>query len=123
MHLFSTRSQMTSKCGKNISDTLGCASCATFLFLSHFYVICDLLLNRCMATWNLFVKYIDICFKKCCNLKTFMKYTYIFCFLIQNRHFLMRKEEAYRYSIYFSQSAMFLKLGVYVICGTNLKEM
>ena len=44
-------------CGKNISDTLGCASCATFLFLPHFDVICDLLLNRRTATWNLFVNY------------------------------------------------------------------
>ena len=33
------------------------ASCATFLFLPHFDVICDLLLNRRTATWNLFVKY------------------------------------------------------------------
>ena len=32
VRLFSNRSQRTSKCGKNISDTLGCASCATFLF-------------------------------------------------------------------------------------------
>ena len=40
----------------NISDTLGCASCATFLFLPHFDVLCDLLLNRRTATWNLFVK-------------------------------------------------------------------
>ena len=56
MRLFSNRSQRTSKCGKNISDTLGCASCATFLFLPHFDVICDLLLNRRTATWNLFVK-------------------------------------------------------------------
>ena len=45
-----------SKCGKNISDTLGCASCTTILFLPHFDVICDLLVNRRMATWNLFVK-------------------------------------------------------------------
>ena len=30
--------------------------CATFLFLPHFDVICDLLLNRRTATWNLFVK-------------------------------------------------------------------
>ena len=30
-------------------------SCATFLFLPHFDVICDLLLNRRTATWNLFV--------------------------------------------------------------------
>ena len=36
------------------SVTLGCASCATFLFLPHFDVICDL--NRRTATWNLFVK-------------------------------------------------------------------
>ena len=56
VHLFSNRSQMMSKCGKNISDTLSCALCATFLFLPHFDVICDLLLNRRMATWNLFVK-------------------------------------------------------------------
>ena len=58
VRLFSNRSQRTSKCGKNISDTLGCASCATFLFLPHFDVICDLLLNRRTATWNLFVNYI-----------------------------------------------------------------
>ena len=58
VRLFSNRSQRTSKCGKNISDTLGCASCATFLFLPHFDVICDLLLNRRTATWNLFVKYL-----------------------------------------------------------------
>ena len=32
-------------------------SCATFLFLPHFDVICDLLLNRRTATWNLFVNY------------------------------------------------------------------
>ena len=54
---FSNRSQKTPKCGKNISDTLGYASCATFLFLPHLDVICDLLLNRRTATWNLFVKY------------------------------------------------------------------
>ena len=57
--LFSNRSQKTLKSGKNINDTLacGCRSCATSLFLPHFDVICDVLLNRRMATWNLFVKY------------------------------------------------------------------
>ena len=30
------RSQRTSKYGKNIGDTLGCASCTTFVFLPHF---------------------------------------------------------------------------------------
>ena len=43
-----------------ISDTLGCAECATFSFLPHFDVICDLLLNRRTTTWNLFVKYIYV---------------------------------------------------------------
>ena len=56
MRLFSNTSQRTSKCGKNISGTLSCALCATFLFLPHFDVICDILLNRRTATWNLFVK-------------------------------------------------------------------
>ena len=46
VRLFSNRSQKTSKCGKNINDTRGYASCATYLFLPHFDVICDLLLNR-----------------------------------------------------------------------------
>ena len=31
------------------------ASCATFLFLPHFDLICDLLLNRGKATWNLLI--------------------------------------------------------------------
>ena len=65
VHLFSNRSQRTSKCGKNISDTLGCTSCATFLFLPHFDIICDLLLNRHTTTWNQFVNYI----KKKLNVK------------------------------------------------------
>ena len=60
VRLFSNRSQRTSKCGKNISDTLGCASCATFLFLPNFDVIFDLLLNRHTATWNLFVELIVV---------------------------------------------------------------
>ena len=53
--LFSNRSQM-SKCGKNISDTLSCTLCA---------IICDLLLNRCTATWNLFVKCLYMCMYVC----------------------------------------------------------
>ena len=49
--------QIDSKLPCHISETLGWASCATFLFLPHFDVIFDLLLNRRTATWNLFVKY------------------------------------------------------------------
>ena len=56
--LFSNRSQKTSKCGRNISDTLAYGSCSTSLFLPHFDdIICDdLLLNKRTATWNLVVK-------------------------------------------------------------------
>jgi len=32
------------------------ALCATFFSLPHFDVLCDLLLDRCTAAWNLFVK-------------------------------------------------------------------
>ena len=35
---------------------LAITSGATFLFLPQYNIICDLLLNRRMATWNLFVK-------------------------------------------------------------------
>ena len=65
VRLFSNRSQRTSNCGKNIIDILGCTSCATFLFLPHFDVICGLLLNRRTATWNLFVNYLDAEFSPC----------------------------------------------------------
>lgn len=51
-------SHKRSKRGKNVSDTLGCALCATFLFLPCFDVICDLLLNRYMGTWNLFFNFV-----------------------------------------------------------------
>ena len=43
--LFRNRSQKTSKCGKNISGTL-----AYSYYLPHFDVICDLQMNRHMAT-------------------------------------------------------------------------
>ena len=48
VRLFSNRSQMTSKCSKNKK---------VLMFLPHFDVLCDLLLNRHMATWILFVLY------------------------------------------------------------------
>ena len=49
--LCSVRSQKTPKCGENISDTLSCALCATFLLLPHFDLICYWLPNRHTATW------------------------------------------------------------------------
>ena len=54
------------------------ASCATFLFLPHFDVICDLLLNRRTATWNLFVKYIYIYGVKKGTVKKPFFYKYIY---------------------------------------------
>ena len=38
-----------------MNKTLLAASCVLFLFLLHFDIICNLLPNRHMATWNLFV--------------------------------------------------------------------
>ena len=57
VHLFSDRSQMTSKCGKNKKVAHEAQPSVSLMFLPHFDVLCDLLLNRCMATWNLFVLY------------------------------------------------------------------
>ena len=51
--------------GMSISDTLGCASCATFLFSPHFDFICDFLLNRRRATWKL--RSIECSLLMCCD--------------------------------------------------------
>ena len=55
VRLFSNRSQMTSKCGKNKKVAHEAQPRVSLMFLPHFDVLCDLLLNRCMATWNLFI--------------------------------------------------------------------
>ena len=58
VHLFSNRKQKTSKLWKEHRwHTRLTARRRLFLFLPHFDVICDLLLNWHTATWNLFVKY------------------------------------------------------------------
>ena len=51
--LYSNRSQWMSKYAENITDTLSYASCFILLFLSHFDVICDILLTTQKVTWNL----------------------------------------------------------------------
>ena len=55
MHLFSNRSQM--KFGENKKVAHEAQPSVSLMFLPHFDVLCDLLLNRHMATWNLFVLY------------------------------------------------------------------
>ena len=58
MRLFSNRSQMTSKCGKNKKMAHeAIAECVTAVLTTFLEVFCDLLLNRRTATWNLFVLY------------------------------------------------------------------
>ena len=57
VRLFSNRSQMMSKCGKNKKVAHEAQPSVSLMFLPHFDVLCDLLLNRRMATWNLFVLY------------------------------------------------------------------
>ena len=51
---------MTSKCGKNKKVAHEAQPSVSLMFLPHFDIICDLLLNRRTATWNLFIKYIYI---------------------------------------------------------------
>ena len=57
VHLFSNRSLMTSLCGKNKKVAHEAQRSVSLMSLPHFDVLCDLLLNRCMATWNLLVLY------------------------------------------------------------------
>ena len=60
MILFSYRSHKISKCGTNNSNTPVFPSCVTLVFLSHFDVVCDLLLNKYIhiSTWIVSNKYI-----------------------------------------------------------------
>ena len=48
---------MMSKCGKNKKVAHKAQPSVSLMFLPQFDIICDLLLNRRMATWNLFVLY------------------------------------------------------------------
>ena len=57
MRLFSNRSPMMSKCGKNKNVAHKVQPSVSLMFVLHFDVLCDLLLNRRTATWNLFVLY------------------------------------------------------------------
>ena len=57
VRLFSDRSQMTSKCGKNKKVAHEAQPSVSLMFLPHFMFLCDLLLNRRTATCNLFVLY------------------------------------------------------------------
>ena len=55
---------MTSKCGKNTKVAHEAQPSVLLMFLPHFDILCDLLLNRRTATWNLFVLYNKEFFKK-----------------------------------------------------------
>ena len=57
LRLFSNRSQRTSKCSKNKKVAHEAQPSVSLMFLPRFDVLCDLILNRRTATWNLFVLY------------------------------------------------------------------
>ena len=57
VRLFSNRSRMTSKRGKNKKMAQEAQPSLSLMFLPHFDVLCDLLMNRRTVTWNLFVLY------------------------------------------------------------------
>ena len=71
VRLFGNRSQMTSKCGKNKKVAHEAEPSVSLMFLPHFDVFCDVLLNRRTAAWNLFV----LCNKK---IKIYGKNTFLF---------------------------------------------
>ena len=48
---------MTPKCGKNKKVAHEAQPSVSLMFLPHFDILYDLLLNRHMATWNLFLLY------------------------------------------------------------------
>ena len=54
VRLFSNRSKITSKSVKNKEVAHEPQASVSLMFLPHFGVFCDLLLNRPTATWNLF---------------------------------------------------------------------
>ena len=74
--LFSNRSHMKSKSGKNKKVAHEAQPSVSLMFLPHFDVLCDLFLNRCTASWNLFVLY-----------HKELKYTEKKLFYIKFRHF------------------------------------
>ena len=57
MCLFSNWSQMMSKYGRNKKVAREVQPSVSLMFLPHVDLLCDLLLNRRTATWNLFVLY------------------------------------------------------------------
>ena len=79
VRLFSNRSQMTSKCGKNKKVAQEAQPSVSLMFLPHFDVLCHLLLNRRTATWSLFV----LCHKK---IKIHGKMPFYFKFRHFDRH-------------------------------------
>ena len=66
LHLFRNRSQMASKWDMNENVTRDVQPSVSLMFLPHFDVICDLLLNRLTETWNLFFFFNDKKCVKCC---------------------------------------------------------
>ena len=77
MLLFSNRSLMMSKCGKNKKVAHEAQPSVSLMILPHFDVLCDPLLNRRTATWNLFVL---------CNEKYTEKMPFYFKFCHFDRH-------------------------------------
>ena len=57
LHLFNTRSQMTSKFGENNKVAEEAQLSVSLMFFPHFDLSCNLLLYRPTATWNLFALY------------------------------------------------------------------
>ena len=95
MCLFSNRSQMTSKYGKKKKVVHEAQPSVSLMFLPHFDVLCDLLLNRRTTTWNLFVLY-----------NKELKYTKKKPFYFKFRHFDSHENSTQRNVFFFSSSCL-----------------
>ena len=91
VRLFSDRSQMTSKC-KDKKGALEAQPSVSLIFLPHFDVLCDLLLNRRMATGILFFLY-----------DKELKYTEKKPFYFKFCHFDRHENSTLTYSIVFTK--------------------
>ena len=104
MRLFSNRSQMTSKRGKNKKVAHEAQPSVSLMFLPHCDVLCDLLLNRRTATWNVFALF-----------NKELKYTEKKPFYFKFRHF-DRLENSKSCQVVFNRETFFFLPPVYRNC-------
>ena len=97
------------------------ASRATYLFLPHFDVICDLLLNKLSATWNLFVNVmmmVGYCDADWLSSTDYRRSTIVYCFSLNKADPLISWKSRKRPTVALSScEAEYIALSVAVLEG------